>query len=142
MMSVPEMMLSSNFVALRLRPATNAAMPARIARAPATIAHIGMLVNRSLKNPAGSFTGAAALGFAGGDAAFDSGAFAASAAAGVSAAFVSGAFGASALFIGSAAFAGSGAGVAAGAVVTAADAGAVAIFAGSPALPFAASACD
>src|SRR5205823_6799612 len=129
LMSVPEMMLSSNLVALRRRPATNAAMPASIASAPATIAHIGMLASKSLKNPGGSLAGTGGFGGCAAGAAFGG------SAAGVSAAFVSGAFGASAAFIGSVVFAGS---VAAGATATAAGAGAVASLAGSAILPLAA----
>src|SRR5438105_7053204 len=122
LMSVPEMMLSSNFVAFRRRPATNAAIPARIASAPATMAHIGILASRSLKNPGGSFTGAlaGAGGTAGG--ALASAAF--GSVFGASAAFVSGAF------IGSFALAGSVAGAA-----TTGGGGATAAVAGSEALP-------
>src|SRR5437762_1844703 len=101
LMSVPEMMLSSNLVALRRRPATNAAIPARTASAPATMAHAGILASRSLKNPGDSLTGALAgvVGTAGG--------VLVSAVFGASAAFVSGALAGSAAFVGSFAFAGS-----------------------------------
>ena len=50
LMSVPEMMLSSNFVVLRRRAAISAAMPPRIASAPAPIAHVGVFDIRSSKN--------------------------------------------------------------------------------------------
>src|SRR6266550_3358523 len=111
LMSVPEMMLSSNLVALRRRPATNAAIPARTASAPATMAHAGILASRSLKNPGDSLTGALAgvVGTAGGalvSAAFGS-------VFGASAAFVSGALAGSPAFVGSFAFAGSVVGAAA-----------------------------
>src|SRR5438477_5013415 len=140
LMSVPEMMLSSNLVALRRRPATNAAIPARIASAPATIAHAGMLASKSLKNPGGSLTGAlVCTGGTGGvlvSAAFDS-------AAGASAAFVSGALAGSAAFIGSVAFPGSTAWPVAGAAATGGGgATTAASFPGSGALPLDASACD
>src|SRR5262249_31239215 len=102
LMSVPEMMLSSNLVALRRRAATIPPMPARIARPPTPIAHPGMLPEKSSKNPGGSF----ALALTGGVAAGAAGAGAFSAAgAGVGAG--SGAFAASATFGGSGAFAGS-----------------------------------
>src|ERR1700682_880912 len=71
LMSVPEMMLSSNFVALRRRAAMIAAIPASTAPAPATIAQAGKLPKKSSKNPGGSFAGALAIA---GDAVFASGA--------------------------------------------------------------------
>src|SRR5690349_19769531 len=61
LMSVPEMMLSSNFVPLRRRAAIMAAMPPRITSAPAPMAQFGTDENRSVKNPGGSAFGAAAL---------------------------------------------------------------------------------
>src|SRR2546429_3162570 len=140
LMSVPEMMLSSNLVALRRLPATNAARPASIASAPATIAHAGIFASRSLKNPGGSLTGAFAdAGGTGGvlvSAAFGS-------VAGVSGAFVAGAFACSAAFIGSVAFPGSTAWPVAGAAAMGGGgATAAASLAGSGALPLEASACD
>jgi len=62
LMSVPEMMLSSNLVALRRRAAISAARPASTATAPAPIAHSGVLAKMSSKNPAGAFGGALAAG--------------------------------------------------------------------------------
>src|SRR3954452_15934537 len=47
LMSVPEMMLSSNLVVLRRRAATIAAIPARMPSAPAPIAHVGVLLMTS-----------------------------------------------------------------------------------------------
>src|SRR6185295_1312779 len=64
LMSVPEMMLSSNLVVLRRRIATIAAMPARIASAPPPIAHVGVLANRSSKNPGAALGGSATFGVA------------------------------------------------------------------------------
>src|SRR6187551_2485792 len=66
LMSVPEMMLSSNFVPLRRRAAIKAAMPPRIASAAAPMAQFGVDENRSAKNPGGSFFGAGAALVAGG----------------------------------------------------------------------------
>src|SRR5690349_22989650 len=66
LMSVPEMMLSSNLVPLRRRAATNAAMSPRIASAPAPSAQLGVLDSRSAKKPDGSvFAAGAAFGAAG-----------------------------------------------------------------------------
>src|SRR5262245_42897079 len=68
LMSVPEMMLSSNLVVLRRRAATMPAIPPRTTSAPAPIIQLGVVAKRSSKNPGGSFTagfGAAALGGAG-----------------------------------------------------------------------------
>src|SRR5512142_1623122 len=69
LMSVPEMMLSSNFVPLRRRAATMPAMPPRIASAATPSAQFGVLDSKSAKNPGGSAFGAgaglAAAAFAG-----------------------------------------------------------------------------
>src|SRR6478735_8831874 len=62
LMSVPEMMLSSNLVALRRRAAISAARPASTATAPAPIAQSGVFEKRSSKKPAGAFGGALAAG--------------------------------------------------------------------------------
>src|SRR5688572_19745358 len=59
LMSVPEMMLSSNFVVFLRRAATSAAMPPRMTSAPAPIAHVGVLAIRSSRNEG---CGAGALG--------------------------------------------------------------------------------
>src|SRR6187455_1759185 len=64
LMSVPEMMLSSNLVVLRRRIATIAAMPARIASAPPPIAQVGVLAIRSSKKPGADFGGSATFGAA------------------------------------------------------------------------------
>src|SRR5690348_12412462 len=64
LMSVPEMMLSSNFVPPRRRAATMPAMPPMTASAARPSAQFGVLDSRSAKNPGGSPFGAAALGAA------------------------------------------------------------------------------
>src|SRR5690348_7473691 len=64
LMSVPEMMLSSNFVPPRRRAATMPAMPPMIASAPRPSAQFGVLDMRSAKNPGGSLFGAGAFGAA------------------------------------------------------------------------------
>ena len=51
LMSVPEMMLSSNLVVLRRRAANSAAMPARIASAPPPIAQLGVFAEELLEEP-------------------------------------------------------------------------------------------
>src|SRR5206468_9238066 len=67
LMSVPEMMLSSNLVVLRRRAATIAAMPARMPSAPAPIAQVGVLLMTSSTNDEGAATlGAGGTAFAGG----------------------------------------------------------------------------
>src|SRR4051812_25689890 len=71
LMSVPEMMLSSNLVPLRRRAAMMPAMPPRIASAATPSAQFGVLDSRSAKNPGGSDLGAGA--------AFGAGAFGAGA---------------------------------------------------------------
>ena len=126
LMSVPEMMLSSNLVVLRRRAAMSAAMPARTASAPAPMAHGGVPPNRSSKNPGGSFGGAltgalgttvfggSAAGGGTGSAAFGGSTLGGSAAFGGSAGggstlAGSAALGGSGAFTGSAAFGGSGA---------------------------------
>src|SRR5262245_37973376 len=72
LMSVPEMMLSSNLVVLRRRAATNAAIPPSITSAPAPNTQLGVVDSRSSKNPGGSFGGAfgVALGMTFGASAF------------------------------------------------------------------------
>src|SRR5574337_191638 len=65
-MSVPEMMLSSNFVPVRRRAAIRPAIPARITSAPAPSAHFGVVDTRSEKNPGASCAGAASGFGAGG----------------------------------------------------------------------------
>src|SRR5688572_12361503 len=59
LMSVPEMMLSSNFVVFLRRAAISAAMPPRITSAPAPIAHVGVFAISSSMNEG---CGGAALG--------------------------------------------------------------------------------
>src|SRR6476469_6610285 len=114
LISVPEMMLSSNFVPFRRRAAMSPAMPPMSASAATPSAQFGVLENRSAKKPGGSTFGAgAAFGadaLAGGVGAAPAGA--------VSPAFVSAAAGAG--VAGAAVVAG--AGVVAGAVATVAAA--------------------
>src|SRR5947207_4440044 len=64
LMSVPEMMLSSNLVVLRRRAAIRPAMPASRTSAPAATAQVGVLPNRSSMNDGsgvGDFFGVGAL---------------------------------------------------------------------------------
>src|SRR3954465_6870033 len=66
LMSVPEMMLSSNLVVLRRRAATMAAIPARMPSAPAPIAQVGVLLMTSSTNEvAAGALGAGGTVFAG-----------------------------------------------------------------------------
>src|SRR5438270_5528912 len=91
-MSVPEMMLSSNLVVLRRRAATMAAMPAKMPRAPAPIAQVGvLLMTSSMKDEGAATLGAGGTVFAGGVAALPDFASGAGAAAFGSGAFASGA---------------------------------------------------
>src|SRR6476646_9474224 len=63
LISVPEIMLSSNFVPFWRRAAMSPAMPPRIARAPRPSTQLGVPERRSAKNPGGSDLGTgAALG--------------------------------------------------------------------------------
>jgi hypothetical protein len=73
LMSVPEMMLSSNFVPLRRRAANSAAIPPRMTSAAAPNAQFGVVEKRSAKNPGGSDLGAV-FGAGAGAAAFGAGA--------------------------------------------------------------------
>src|ERR1700694_3546016 len=92
LISVPEMMLSSNLVVLRRRAAIRPAINARIPSAPAPIAHAGVMPMSSSKNE-GSGGGAALGALTGVVAALVSGAL-------VSGAFVSGALVSGALLSG------------------------------------------
>src|SRR4029079_14885507 len=65
LMSVPEMMVSSNFVPLRRRAANSAAMPPSTPSAAAPNAQFGVVEKRSAKNPGGSDLGAAFVAGAG-----------------------------------------------------------------------------
>src|SRR5690349_3584875 len=58
LMSVPEMMLSSNLVAVRRRAANSPAMSAMMPSTAAPIAHVGVLLNRSSKNEGSGFADA------------------------------------------------------------------------------------
>src|ERR1043166_4533421 len=131
LMSVPEIMLSSNLVAVRRRAANNPAISAMMPSTPAMIAHMGVLLSRSSKNDAAGFEGA--LAFVAGAlvsgalaSAFGSGAFASAgfASALASGAFASGAFASGALASGAFASGGFACGTGAGGVTAAGAAGA------------------
>src|SRR5579864_6627445 len=64
LMSVPEMMLSSNFVPLRRRAAMMPAIPPMIASAATPSAQFGVLESRSAKNPGSPLGVGAAFGAA------------------------------------------------------------------------------
>src|SRR5215831_16041967 len=60
LISVPEMMLSSNLVAVRRRAAMSPATSARMPSPPAPIAQVGVLLTRSSKNDGSRLAGAPA----------------------------------------------------------------------------------
>src|SRR5215472_10175733 len=61
LISVPEMMLSSNLVAVRRRAAINPAMSAMMPSTPAPMAQVGVLLTRSSKKDGSRFAGAPAV---------------------------------------------------------------------------------
>src|SRR4029453_7859635 len=70
LISLPEMMLSSNFVVVPRRAANSAASPAISARAPTPMAQPGVLLRNSSKNPGGSLGGAFGAALTGAGVAF------------------------------------------------------------------------